>query len=124
MIRLKGKRFTCPIDVALHFISGKWKILILSYLYYGPPRRFFQIRDNLPGISEKVMLQQLAHLEDDGLIKKTIITQKPLTVEYSLTDKGETFAPVIKYLSEWGINYLMKNGIDYNKDQNLFKEMI
>lgn len=123
MIKLKNKIFTCPIDVALHFISGKWKILILSYLYYGPPRRFSQIKNNLPGISEKVMLQQLAQLQADGLIKKIILTKKPLTVEYSLTEKGETFAPIIEHLSEWGINYLRKKGIDYIKDQNLFKEM-
>lgn len=124
MIKIKSKIYTCPIDVALQFISGKWKILILSFLHYGPPRRYFQIKRNLPGVSEKVLLQQLAQLQEDGLIKKKVLTKKPLTVEYSMTQKGKTLAPLIEFLSEWGVDYLKKHGIDYIKDQDLYKEII
>ena len=121
MIVLDNKEYTCPIDVSLSFVSGKWKILILSHLYKMGEKGFSEIRENLPGVSEKMLSQQLKQLEKDNLISKKVLSLKPYRVEYSLTDVGKSFAPIYEELSKWGINYLRKNGIDYIKDQHLYK---
>ncbi|HTF80445.1 MAG TPA: helix-turn-helix domain-containing protein, partial [Cytophagales bacterium] len=77
MIKLNGKTYTCPVDVTLSFIGGKWKLLILSHLFQYGSRGYSQIRDNLPGISEKMLSQQLNELERDHLIQKQTLSEKP-----------------------------------------------
>jgi len=121
MIKLNGKVFTCPIDVTLSFIGGKWKILILSHLDRFKKRSFSEIRNNLPGVSEKMLSQQLKELERDKLVEKRMISEKPLRVEYRLSALGKSLNPFFEFTSKWGIKYLKSNGIDYLKDQRLYK---
>jgi DNA-binding HxlR family transcriptional regulator len=121
MIKLRNKTYTCPVDVTLSFIGGKWKLLILSHLYWTRQKSYSEIRDNLPGISEKMLSQQLKELEKDILIKKDIVSRKPYRVLYTLTPTGKEFAPLYRFASKWGINYLRANGIDYVQDQHLYK---
>jgi DNA-binding HxlR family transcriptional regulator len=121
MITLHSKEFTCPIDVALHFVSGKWKILILAHLHQFEKKGFSEIKGNLPGVSEKMLAQQIKELERDQLIFKTVLSLKPYRVEYALTERGKSFSPLYNFLSKWGIDYLKGNGINYLKDQNLYK---
>ena len=121
MIKVNNKTFTCPIDVTLSFVGGKWKILILSHLDRYKKRSFSEIRNNLPGVSEKMLSQQLKELESDKLIERKVLTEKPLRVEYSLTRFGKSLSPLVTFTSKWGIKYLKANGIDYVKDQRLYK---
>ncbi len=121
MIKWNNKEFTCPVDVSLSFISGKWKILILSHLCQIEKKGFSDLRENLPGISEKMLSQQLKQLEKDQLISKSVLSLKPYRVEYSLTDTGKSFGPLFTFLSQWGITFLKRKGIDYIKDQHLYK---
>ncbi len=121
MIELNGKTFVCPVDVTLSFIGGKWKLLILSHLHWTGKRSFSEIRENLPGVSEKMLTQQLKELQRDGLLGKTILSEKPYRVEYFLTEQGQSLAPLYDFASSWGVNYLKENGIDYLKDQELYK---
>ena len=121
MIKLNNKTYTCPVDVSLSFVRGKWKVLILFHLHYFIKRSYSEIRDNLPGISEKVLAQQLKELERDGMIRKHTLSSKPLRVEYELTELGRSLSPMLTFLSEWGIGYLKTNGIDYLQDQHLDK---
>lgn len=121
MIKLNNKTYTCPIDVTLGFIGGKWKLLILAHLHRFSKNSFAAIRDNLPGVSEKMLSQQLKELERDQLIGKNILSEKPYRVEYYLTGNGQSLSPLYEFISQWGINYLKENGIDYIKDQHLYK---
>ena len=121
MIKLNDKTYTCPVDLTLRFVGGKWKLLILSHLYNYKTRSYSEIRDNLPGISEKMLSQQLRELKQDDLIQKHIVTKKPLRVDYSLTKQGESLSDLYVLASNWGIAYLKRNGIDYLKDQHLYK---
>jgi DNA-binding HxlR family transcriptional regulator len=121
MIKLHNKQFTCPVDVTLSLIGGKWKLLILSHLFTYGKRGYSEIKENLPGVSEKMLSQQLKELEADNLIQKKIVSQKPLRVAYLLSLQGKSLSPLYKFTSNWGIKYLKKNGIDYIKDQNLYK---
>ena len=121
MIRLHNKTYTCPVDVTLGFIGGKWKLLILSHLHQFDKKSYSEIRDNLPGVSEKMLSQQLKELERDNLLEKNILSVKPYRVEYLLSKEGKSLAPLYEFVSHWGIRYLKKNGIDYLKDQHLYK---
>lgn len=121
MINLNGKKYVCPVDVTLGLIGGKWKLLILSYLHWNGAKSYSEIRSNLIDVSEKMLSQQLKQLESDKLIEKNIISEKPYRVEYFLTIEGKSLSSVYDTISQWGINYLEKNGINYLKDQNLYK---
>ena len=121
MIVLHDKKFTCPVDVTMSLIGGKWKILILSHLDRFPKRGFTDIRNNLPRVSEKMLSQQLKELERDKLIEKKVVSAKPLRVAYSLAKYGKSLKPLYDFSSKWGIRYLKENGIDYLKDQKLYK---
>lgn len=121
MIQLRSKTYTCPVDVTLSFIGGKWKILILSNLYWGRKKSYSEIKDNLPGISEKMLSQRLKELEKDALIKKEVVSRKPYRVLYELTPTGKGLSPLYRFTSKWGINYLRANGIDYLQDQHIYK---
>jgi len=121
MITLNDKTYTCPVDVTLGFIGGKWKLLILFHLHYFTKKSYAEIRDNLPGISEKMLSQQLKELERDQLIEKQVLSQKPYRVEYRLTTEGKSLSPLYEFASEWGIAYLKKYGINYIQDQHLYK---
>lgn len=121
MITLNDKVYTCPVDVTLGFIGGKWKLLILFHLHYFTKRSYAEIRDNLPGVSEKMLSQQLKELERDQLIEKNVLTKKPYRVAYALATAGKSLSPLYEFASEWGINYLKANGIDYVQDQHLYK---
>lgn len=121
MILLNGKNYTCPVDVTLDLIGGKWKILILFHLHYFTRKGYSEFRKNLPGISEKMLSQQLKELERDQLISKEQISVKPNRVEYFLTERGKSLVPLYEFVSEWGISYLKEYNIDYVQDQHLYK---
>ena len=121
MIKLRNKTYTCPVDVTMSFIGGKWKLLILSHLYWARKKSYSEIRDNLPGVSEKMLSQQLKELEKDTLIQKEIISHKPYRVRYTLTPTGKSLSPLYRFASKWGVDYLRENGIDYIQDQHLYK---
>jgi DNA-binding HxlR family transcriptional regulator len=121
MIQLKDKTYTCPVDVTLGLIGGKWKLLILSHLYQFTRKSYSAIKENLPNISEKMLSQQLKELERDNLIEKTVLSLKPYRVEYFLTIKGQSLSPLYDFMSKWGIAYLKDNGIEYIQDQHLYK---
>jgi DNA-binding HxlR family transcriptional regulator len=121
MIELNNKIYTCPVDVTLGIVGGKWKLLILAQLHYQQKLGYSAIRHNLPRISEKMLSQQLRELERDHLIEKTTISEKPLRVEYFLSAQGKSLSPLYEFTSSWGVAYLKENGIDYYKDQSIFK---
>ncbi|MGN7818611.1 winged helix-turn-helix transcriptional regulator [Chitinophaga sp. 22536] len=121
MITLNDKTYTCPVDVTLGFIGGKWKLLILSHLHWQEQSSYAKLRENLPGISEKMLSQQLKELERDLLVTKNIVSHKPYRVHYTLSEEGRSLAPLYEFMSGWGVGYLKKHGVDYIQDQHLYK---
>lgn len=96
---------TCPVAVVQNVISGKWKILILRQLR-NKIRRFNELQKQFPGISQGVLTQQLRELERDGLVHREVYKVVPPKVEYSLTDIGQSFIPVLDSIAEWAGSYL------------------
>jgi DNA-binding HxlR family transcriptional regulator len=97
--------FGCPIKATTNLISGKWKVLILWHLAFAP-RRFGELRDLLPGVSEKVLTMQLRELERDLLLVRTSLPSNPPQVTYSLSPTGEELIPVLEAMCGWGVRNL------------------
>ncbi|MDV5140273.1 winged helix-turn-helix transcriptional regulator [Chimaeribacter arupi] len=91
----------CGLDVALHYIGGKWKPLLLFHLQFSP-RRFGELKRLTAGISEKVLIQQLKSLTEDGILIRHDFQEVPPRVEYSITEFGRTLAQALQPLCEWG----------------------
>jgi DNA-binding HxlR family transcriptional regulator len=96
--------FDCPVNATLHVIGGRWKILVIYHLA-GGIARFNELQRAVPGISKRVLAQQLRQLERDGIVSRKVYDQSPPRVEYSLTDFGRTLEPVMERLCEWGETY-------------------
>lgn len=91
----------CPVETALDVLAGKWKILILWYLR-SETKRFNELQKLLPRTTQKMLIQKLRELEEDGIINREVYPVVPPKVEYSLTKYGETLKPIIKQLYLWG----------------------
>jgi DNA-binding HxlR family transcriptional regulator len=93
--------YICGLDAAIDVIGGKWKALVLWELHDGT-RRFGELRRGLPGVSEKMLIQQLRELEADGIVHREVYRQVPPKVEYSLTPLGRSLNDALLPLGEWG----------------------
>ena len=95
----------CPVATTVQLIGNKWKLLILRNLFYTGTQRFTDFIKTIPGISKKVLTDNLRALEDDGLIEREVFAEVPPRVEYSLSSLGRTLKPVLDALSQWGTDY-------------------
>lgn len=94
----------CPVATTLMLIGNKWKIFIIQQLM-DKPFRFSELRRAIPGISEKVLTDNLRALERDGLITRTVFPEIPPHTEYALSDLGDTMRPIIDSMETWGTGY-------------------
>jgi DNA-binding HxlR family transcriptional regulator len=101
---VKEKSYQCPLELAIDIIGGKWKCVILWHLR-KKVLRFSQLKKQLPGVTQKMLTQQLRELELDGLIIRTVYPQIPPKVEYHLTDYGNTVLPFLQLMYKWGLEY-------------------
>lgn len=95
----------CPLTAALAAIGGKWKLIILYWLAESP-KHFAAIRREMPGISQKVLTQQLRELMDDGIVQRRPTGSVPAPVEYSVTDYGKSVLPLVENVRQWGRTHL------------------
>lgn len=91
----------CPLLHAMEQLNGRWKILLLWYIYLGL-NRFGLIKKELPTLTSKMLSQQIKEMETDGLVIRTIFAEMPPRVEYSLTPKALALIPILKLLNSWG----------------------
>ena len=94
----------CPVATTLQLIGNKWKMLILRNLMIRP-WRFNEMLRSIPGISQKVLTDNLRALESDGIITRTAYPEVPPRVEYALSSLGESMRPIIKAMEAWGTGY-------------------
>ncbi|OWR31266.1 HxlR family transcriptional regulator [Saccharibacillus sp. O23] len=92
------------INIFMNALGGKWKCLILFHVSRQPVRTK-DFYERIPGITQKVLTEQLKQLEKDGLIRRELFPEVPPRVEYSLTELGRTFVPVLNAMCEWGYLY-------------------
>lgn len=94
----------CPVAATVDVMGGKWKPIILFHLLHGT-HRFGELKRIVPGVTQKMLTQQLRELETDGMISRRVYAQTPPKVEYSLTPLGESFKPVLLSMCDWGSGY-------------------
>ncbi len=94
----------CPVATTVQLIGNKWKLLIMRNLL-ARPWRFNEMLRSIPGISQKVLTDNLRALESDGIIIRTVYPEVPPRVEYSLSELGETMRPIIQTMETWGKSY-------------------
>ncbi|WP_026471003.1 winged helix-turn-helix transcriptional regulator [Alkanindiges illinoisensis] len=96
----------CPVEGVLEIIGGKWKGVILYHLL-DETLRFNEIRRRLPGITQRMLTNQLRELEASGIVFRQVYAEVPPKVEYYLTSKGKTLAPIIRAMELWGRENLL-----------------
>lgn len=89
------------VEKALKMLEGRWKLIILFHLFGGQVLRFSELEKAIDGISQKMLIQQLRQLENDGIVKRIVHHQVPPKVEYCLTDWGQSLCPALDAILEW-----------------------
>lgn len=103
----KGRRIVqdacmepCPIERGMRIIGGKWTGSILWHLK-DEPVRFNDLARMIGGASKKMIAERLRQLEERGLVKRSVITSSPVSVEYSITPLGASALGFLDKLREW-----------------------
>jgi DNA-binding HxlR family transcriptional regulator len=89
------------IEGAIKMLDGRWKLMILFQLFGGKTLRFSDLERATPGVSQKMLAQQLRQLEQDQIVARVVHAQVPPKVEYHLTAWGESLCPALDALLTW-----------------------
>jgi DNA-binding HxlR family transcriptional regulator len=89
------------VQNVIRVLEGRWKLIILFQLFGSNIRRFSELERAIPGISQKMLIQQLRQLEADGVVTRIVHPEVPPRVEYHLTEWGQTLCPVLDKLLTW-----------------------
>src|SRR5213596_1664194 len=102
----KSKRYTPlaaarDVEQTFKVLEGRWKLLILFHLFGEKILRFSELGRAIPAISQKMLIQQLRQMENDGMVRRIVHHQVPPKVEYALTDWGQALCPALDALLTW-----------------------
>jgi DNA-binding HxlR family transcriptional regulator len=109
MSRMQDKMFNCEKELTLSVIGGKWKMLILWHLGKEGTKRFGELKALMPGITQRMLVNQLRELEQDLIVNREVYPVVPPKVEYSLTEQGRSLMPILDAMYQWGKNYMETN---------------
>ena len=104
----------CGLNATLRILSGKWKPLILFFLRDGP-KRYGELKRLIPGVSDKVLIQQLKDLDVDQVLARTDYQEVPPRVDYALTPLGRSLADAILPLCAWGTEHAAEMASSFAK---------
>jgi DNA-binding HxlR family transcriptional regulator len=89
------------VETALRMLEGRWKMVIIFHLFDRGTLRFSELERAIPGVSQKVLINQLRELETDGIVERQVYPQVPPKVEYRLSPWGQEMCPALDLLLEW-----------------------
>ena len=89
------------VEEMIRLLDGRWKLIILFHLFDGKVQRYSDLEKLIPGISQKMLAQQLRQLERDGLVARKLYPQVPPKVEYRLTEWGQALCPALDAMLQW-----------------------
>ena len=102
---LGHKKEIMAVHDAMDVLNGKWKVSIISSICYYNKRRFSDVLNDVPGISNKMLSKELKELEMNKLVKRTVLDTQPVSVQYQLTQYGMTLQTIINNLAQWGLEH-------------------
>jgi DNA-binding HxlR family transcriptional regulator len=96
----------CPkYESATEMLGKKWTGLIIRVML-GGPKRFKEIKEQIPDMSDKMLTDRLKELESLGILTRTVYPEMPVRIEYELTEKGRNLEEVIESIQHWGDNWM------------------
>lgn len=101
--RQEQKKRMRAVQDSMDVLNGKWKIAIITSICCYGKRRFSDIVNDVEGISNRMLSKELKELEINQLVKRTVLETQPITVQYELTEHGNTLQTIISNLTEWGV---------------------
>ena len=101
------EREKCPVYAAIRVIEGRWKPMIFRRLGERA-LGFGELRRAMPGVTIKVLRQQLRQLETHGIVKRSVVQRPALRTQYRLTPHGRNLGPVFESLWAWGVVHLAR----------------
>ncbi|WP_277586123.1 winged helix-turn-helix transcriptional regulator [Psychrobacillus antarcticus] len=102
------------INIFMNTLGGKWKCLIL-FLLSQKEMRTKEFYQHIPTITQKVLTEQLKQLEKDGIVQRKVFREVTPRVEYSLTDLGKSFVPVLNVMCDWGNTFAVTRGLELDE---------
>jgi DNA-binding HxlR family transcriptional regulator len=115
---------SCPIEATFKIIGKKWAVLIIREMFRGTTQ-FNRFLQNIDGITPKVLTERLRELEKLGIIKRRIVSEYPIRVEYEMTDMGREFEPVLLAAASFSMKnmpkMIFKDGKPRNPDDFLMQ---
>ncbi|WP_454828424.1 winged helix-turn-helix transcriptional regulator [Pseudoxanthomonas wuyuanensis] len=103
------KHYDCGLGPAFEAVGGKWKVAVLWELA-GGALRFGELKRSVPGVTEKMLIQQLRELERDCLVTRTVFHEVPPRVEYALTEWGVSLNKALAPIANWGEAFAQATG--------------
>ena len=94
--------YGCSVEATLSVIGGRWKPVIIFNLMHNGTMRFGELKKAIPGVTQRMLTNQLRELEADKVIARKVYAEVPPRVEYALTTRGESLLPVIEAMRAWG----------------------
>lgn len=98
----KLEKYNCPIGITMGVIGGKYKVIIIWFLYQNKILRYSELQKCITGITPKMLISQLRELEEDKIIERKVYPVVPPKVEYFLTPKGKSLIPLLLEMRKWG----------------------
>ena len=98
------------VEEALRMLEGRWKMVIIFHLFDRGVLRFSELERSIPAVSQKMLIQQLRDLEENGIVSRKVYPQVPPKVEYELTEWGQAMCPALDALLEWAAQRPARRG--------------
>lgn len=98
---------SCPIETTFKIIGKRWTVLIIREMLRGTTQ-FNRFLENIEGITPKVLTQRLRELQQFGIVRRRIVSDYPIRVEYELTDLGKDFEPVLLAAASFSMRHMPK----------------
>lgn len=92
---------TCNVGACMQVLGGAWTPNVIWFLS-GGPRRFGELRRDIPAISAKMLSARLRALEEKGVVLRKVVPTSPPSTEYVLTELGQEYVPAIRAIAEVG----------------------
>lgn len=116
----KGNAFVmCPVTFVMEKIGGYWKPIILFSLLSGT-KRYSELKKSIPAVTEKVLIQQLKQLENEGVIVRISKPVIPPHVTYELSKSGRALRPVLYAMAEWAVSHGGEQSVQFSKQMEDF----